>query len=339
MAAAGVAVLVAGFWTVAGGDRPPAGAAYASTPRGQRVAGGAPVPMRGHDDRGDPITIVAAGDLSCDPTNEMFNGGHGTRRWCRAEDTEALIASIDPDIVMPLGDTQYDEGRLAAYRASYALHWGVERDRTRAVVGNHEYLASPIAHGFFTYFGPSAGPTDRGWYAFDAGAWHVVVLNSNCMLVGCGAGSRQFRWLVADLDRTAPETCTLVAFHHPRFSSGPHGDDAELRLLRPIWRLLFSRGADLVINAHDHIYERFAPMDPRGGRDRAFGIREFIVGTGGAQHYWVERVRYASQVRNVDTFGVLELMLVDGGYSWRFVPIGGFTFTDQGSDTCHGAPS
>jgi hypothetical protein len=248
-----------------------------------------------------------------------------------------LIQRIDPDIVIPLGDTQYDEGRLAAFRASYALHWGLERWRSRPVVGNHEYLSSPDAHGYFTYFGPQAGPPGKGWYSYDAGAWHVVALNSNCMLVGCDRSSRQYRWLADDL-AADPQSCTLVSFHHPRFSSGPHGNDAELLLLRPIWRLLYRQGVDLVVNAHDHIYERFAPMDPRGHRDREFGIREFIVGTGGAEHYWIERVRYASQVRDVDTFGVLRLSLSDGGYVWAFEPIDGFSFTDQGSGTCHDAP-
>ena len=207
------------------------------------------------------VTVVAAGDLSCDPTNEMFNAGHGTRRWCRAEDTEALIERIDPDIVIPLGDTQYDEGRLTAFRASYALHWGLERWRSRPVVGNHEYLSSPDAHGYFTYFGPEAGPPGKGWYSYDAGAWHVVALNSNCVLVRCDRSSGQYRWLASDL-AASPESCTLVSFHHALFSSGPHGDEAELLLLRPIWRLLYQHGVDLVLNAHDHIYERFAPMDP-----------------------------------------------------------------------------
>ena len=212
---------------------------------------------------GPAVAVVAAGDLSCDPTNEMFNAGHGTRRWCRAEDTEALIQRIDPDVVIPLGDTQYDEGRLAAFRASYALHWGLERWRSRPVVGNHEYLSSPDAHGYFTYFGPDAGPPGKGWYSYDAGAWHIVALNSNCMLVRCDRSSGQYRWLADDL-AASPAPCTLVTFHHARFSSGPHGDEPELLLLRPIWRLLYQRGVDLVLNAHDHIYERFAPMDPAG---------------------------------------------------------------------------
>jgi len=337
-----LAILAAGA-LASGGDEPRTGRRDASPTRGPRIDVVRTEWERGRsvDAPAEPVpavTVVAAGDLSCDPTNEMFNAGHGTRRWCRAEDTEALIQRIDPDIVIPLGDTQYDEGRLAAFRASYALHWGLERWRSRPVVGNHEYLSSPDAHGYFMYFGPEAGPPGKGWYSYDAGAWHVVALNSNCMLVRCDRSSRQYRWLADDLE-ASPGPCTLVSFHHARFSSGPHGDDPELLLLRPIWRLLYRRGVDLVVNAHDHIYERFAPMDPGGHRDPEFGTREFIVGTGGAEHYWIERVRYASQVRDVDTFGVLRLSLGDGGYAWAFEPIDGFSFTDQGSGTCHGAPS
>ena len=342
MAMSAVAVVLAVAWTLFATEEIEVGAAYTpaarghetDTPRTERpVQSSLQSPMRRPG-----VSVVAAGDLSCDPANEMFRGGHGSPRWCRAEDTAALIDAIDPDVVIPLGDTQYDTGQLHDFRASYDRHWGKQLRRTRPVVGNHEYGASPDADGYFTYFGDRAGRRGRGWYSYRLGSWHVVALNSNCLLVACGPGSAQYRWLDRDL-RTSRAACTLVAMHHPRFSSGPHGDDPDLQLLRPMWRLLYDRGAEVVLGAHDHIYERFAPMDPRGRKDQARGVRQFTAGTGGAEHYWIEQVRYASQVREVDTFGVLNLTLLDGSYRWRFAPVAGSTFSDQGSDGCHRPPA
>jgi acid phosphatase type 7 len=282
-------------------------------------------------------TIVAAGDIACDPGSPLFNHGRGKPRWCRARDTARLIAGIDPAAVLPLGDDQYDDGRLGKFRRSYDLGWGHQRWRSRPVLGNHEYEASSRAAGYFAYFGRRAGPSDRGWYSYDLGAWHLIALNSNCLLVRCDPGSPQMTWLDGDLT-DHPSTCTLAYFHHPRFSSGPHGDDPELLLLRPMWRALYAAGVDVVLNGHDHLYERFAPMDPHGFADRSFGVRQFTVGTGGAEHYPVERVRYESQVRNSTTFGVLQMSLLPSAYAWRFVPVEGGRFTDVGRDTCHAAP-
>jgi hypothetical protein len=285
----------------------------------------------------DP-TIVAAGDISCDPTNSLFHHGHGTKTWCRAGDTTSLIERINPDEVLPLGDEQYEDGRLSAFHRSYAIHWGTQLWRSRPVPGNHEYYGSSSASGYFAFFGSHAGPGKRGWYSYDLGAWHLIALNSNCDLIRCRPGSAQYRWLHHDL-ATHASACTLAYFHHPRFSSGPHGNDSTVALTTPFWRLLYRGGADVILNGHDHIYERFAPMTPMGTRDVATGIREFVVGTGGAEHYWIERVRWQSQVRNARTFGVLRMTLHPGSYAWRFVPIHGASFTDAGSDTCHGVPA
>ncbi len=281
--------------------------------------------------------VVAAGDIACDPGSGAFGNGGGTATWCRARDTFALIRAIDPDLVLPLGDEQYDDGRLTKFRRSYDLSWGSMRLRSRPVPGNHEYGVAD-ASGYFRYFGARAGSPGRGWYSYDLAGWHLVALNSNCSLVGCAVGSPQYRWLQADLG-SHPLSCTLAYFHHPRFSSGPHGDDLEATWTRDLWRLLYARGADLVLNGHDHIYERFAPMTPAGVVDRSTGIREFVVGTGGVQHYWIDQVRWASQVRNARAFGVLRLSLAPDRYAWRFVPVAGSSFSDSGFGRCHGVPA
>jgi hypothetical protein len=284
----------------------------------------------------EPVpTVAAAGDIACDRHHEFFNDGDGTAKWCRADDTRAVLRRLDPDVVLPLGDTQYDEGRLAEYHASYDLSWGRLLDRTRPAVGNHEYYASSNARGYFAYFGDRAGPPGQGWYSYELGGWHVVALNSNCQMLPCGPGSPQYEWLADDL-ADSRASCTLAYFHHPRFSSGPHGDDPSVT---PLWRLLYGEGAELILVGHDHLYERFEPLTPAGARDDLFGIRQFTVGTGGAQLYPVEDVRRHSVTRNTKSFGVLELALRDATYRWRFVPIDRGGYTDRGSAACHDAPA
>lgn len=285
--------------------------------------------------QGGPVTVVAAGDIACDPRNTLFNKGWGSGGWCRANAVDKVIQSVDPDAVLALGDEQYDDGRLKAFQQSYARSWGKELGRTYAVPGNHEYYGSRAAYGYFTYFGAHAGPTRNGWYTVRIGDWRLIALNSNCGIVGCAAGTRQFNWLRSTLDRK-PSRCTVAIMHHPLISSGPHGDDETHA--RPLWKLLYRHGVDVALVGHDHQYERFAPVNALGVRNRAYGIREFVVGTGGAEHYSVTSVHRYSQVHNSQTYGVLELSLTSKGFSWQFDPALGATFTDRGSAMCHGAP-
>lgn len=280
-----------------------------------------------------PPSVVAVGDIACDPASSSFNAGRGVRDRCRAAATWKVAAGLDPDAYLILGDAQYDDGRLRAFRESYDLSWGQGRDRTYAAIGNHAYW-TPEARGYFRYFGDRAGAPGEGWYSFDLGQWHLVALNSNCDFVGCEPGSAQYRWLARDLARSAP-ACTLAFLHHPLLSSGPHGNDESGA--RPLWDLLYGAGVDVALAAHDHHYERFAPTGSDGRRDAAFGIRTFVVGTGGAQHYWIENVQPASEVRNTRAFGVLRLDLRAKSYRWSFVPAAGATFTDAGSAECHPA--
>jgi hypothetical protein len=269
---------------------------------------------------GDPV-LVGAGDISSCDTNADAA-------------TAALVAAV-PGTVFTLGDHVYDKGTTALFSRCYAPTWGRFKSRTRPAVGNHDYLV-PGAAGYFDYFGSAAGPRGKGWYSYNRGSWHIVVLNSNCAEVGgCYAGSAQERWLRADL-AASKAPCTLAYWHHPRFSSdNDHGNESEVG---PFWRALYENGADVVLNGHAHDYERFAPQTPGGRANSALGIREFVVGSGGVNHYGFKAAQPNSQVRNATTFGVLKLTLHASGYDWRFLSVPGKRFTDTGSGSCHGRP-
>jgi hypothetical protein len=277
----------------------------------------------------DPV-IAAAGDIACAP------GSAPTATTCRQLYTSNLLANGGFTRVLTLGDNQYETGDLSAYQQSYGPTWGRVKSITRPAVGNHEYGASTTAAGYFDYFdgaGAATGPAGdrgRGYYSYDVGAWHVVALNSNCAKVACAAGSGQEKWLRSDL-AAHPKACTLAYFHHPLFSSGEHGANASAK---PLWDALYAAHADVVLNGHDHDYERFAPQTPSGAAS-ASGIREFVVGTGGRSQRAFAAVAPNSQLRNTGTFGVLQLTLRPSGYDWLFRAEAGKTFADSGSASCH----
>ncbi len=264
-----------------------------------------------------PVTLVGAGDIAtC--------GSDADSR------TAALLASI-PGTVFTAGDNAYESGAGQEFVRCYGPTWGSVRDRTLPAPGNHDY-GTPGAAGYLAYFGTAARPHGTTWYSVDLSAWHVIVLDSDCAEVGgCDASSPQGRWLAADLATNASARCTLAIWHHPRFSSGQHGDDPRTD---PFWRLLAAAGADVIVNGHDHDYERFAPQSPTGTADPAHGIMEFVVGTGGAGLRPFATIRGNSLVRDSATHGVLDLTLAPDSFQWRFVPADG-TFTDQGSAACH----
>ena len=277
-----------------------------------------------------PVTVVAAGDIACSPKDESFNGGTGVPGACRHRATSDLVASLAPDAVLVLGDTQYQRATLEGYRGSYDPTWGRFKAITRPAPGNHEY-ESEDAEDYYRYFGEAAGDPGKGYYSFDLGDWHLVALNSECDEVGgCGPGSPQLRWLRADL-AAHDDACTLAYWHRPRFSSGMHGSDEDFDAF---WQALYDAGAEIGLAAHDHDYERFAPLDPGGRVDTQHGVRQFVVGTGGAEHYEVGEPLPGSEVADDTTFGVLELTLLPHGYRWRFVPTNVGGFSDSGSATC-----
>lgn len=245
------------------------------------------------------------------------------------EDTAALLG-LEPDAsVLTLGDNVYGSGTHQEFADCFHPSWGQYRDRMFPAPGNHDYGTANAA-GYFDYFGAAAGDPDKGYYSFDVGDWHLVSLNSNCSDIGgCDIGSPQHDWLVEDL-AAHPALCTLAYMHHPRFSSGSHGDDDDVQ---DLWATLADGGAELMLAGHDHDYERFAPMNANGEAD-AEGMRMFVVGTGGTGFRSMGSSPN-TQASNDDTHGVLGLDLNDGSYDWEFLPVEGKTYTDSGSTGCH----
>src|SRR2546425_4608699 len=266
-----------------------------------------------------PVTLVGAGNIAkCGATGD---------------DATAVLLDGIPGTVFAAGDAAYDNGTLTQYNGCYNLSWGRHKARTQPTPGERDYKTAN-AGGYFGYFGAAAGDPKKGYYSYDLGAWHIVVLNSgSTSLVPTTATSPQVQWLRADL-AAHPAHCTLAYWHHPLFQPR-HTPNPNIR---PLWDALYAGGVDVVVNAHYGFYERFAPQSPTGAADPAGGIREFVVGTGGARvDGFGGTPRPNSQVRNSGTFGVLKLTLDDGTYAWQFVPIAGKTFTDTGTDACHGA--
>jgi hypothetical protein len=274
----------------------------------------------------EPVVVVAAaGDIAaCNSKGD--------------EATARLVEGIDGATVLALGDLAYPDGSAEKFADCYDPTWGQFKERTKPTPGNHDYYTKG-ASGYFDYFGDAAGDPDEGYYSYDLGSWHIVALNSNCgeKEVRCGPGSAQREWLEEDLAaaNAADEgRCTLAYMHHPRFSSGEkRGSHASLE---PLWEALYEEGADVVLSAHEHNYERFAPQDPYGEADSQRGIREFVVGTGGKSHYPILEPIANSEVHNDESYGVLELTLHPRSYEWRFVPVeGAEEFTDSGEEQCH----
>ncbi len=296
---------------------------------------------------GDPV-VAAAGDIACDPKSSSFNGGNGTGNSCRQKAVSDLLVNAGYSAVLLLGDNQYYCGSLEAFQKSYDLSWGRVKSITFPAVGNHEYLTTPAsdrtgcdssntgAAGYFGYFGSAAGDPSKGYYSFNIGTWHVIVLNSSCSKAGgCSSSTPQGKWLRADLAAHA-NYCTMAYWHIPLFSSGGRANSTY----KTFWDALYEADADLVLSSHDHTYERFAPQTPSGSKDTARGIRQFVVGTGGSNHTSFPGSAWPnSEVRNSTTFGVLKLTLRPTSYDWEFVPEAGKTFTDSGSQACHGQSS
>jgi fibronectin type 3 domain-containing protein len=279
---------------------------------------------------GSTVTIAVAGDIACATTDAAYNGGNGTSTACRQKATSNLLVGAGYAAVLALGDNQYNSGSLSQYQASYDPTWGRVKSITHPVTGNHEYGTSN-ASGYFSYYGSSAGDPSKGYYSFDVGTWHLIALNSNCTIIACTAGSAQETWLRNDL-ATHPNVCTLAFDHHARWSSGHDGDNT---FMQPMWQDLYDANAELFLSGHSHNYERFAPQNATGGLDNTRGVRQFVVGSGGAFFTGVGSAHANSQVRNNDTYGILKLTLRPTGYDWQFVPEAGRTFTDSGSTACH----
>jgi hypothetical protein len=274
-----------------------------------------------------PITgpsVAAVGDAVCPPSGAV------TSTTCRQVAVSNLLVN-NPSLTwfLALGDLQYENGELANFQTAYEASYGRVKAKTKPAPGNHEYNTAG-APGYYTYFGAAAGDPTKGYYSFDVGStWHVIALNSNCAAVACAAGSAQEQWLRADLAAATARPCTIAYWHHPRFSSGSHGNDTTTAAF---WTALQQFGAELVLNGHEHDYERFAPQLPTGVAD-AKGIRELVVGTGGRSIGSFGTTAANSQVR-MQGFGVLDLTLGTNAYAWRFVDESG-AVRDSGTGTCH----
>lgn len=279
--------------------------------------------------------VMAAGDIACDPADPDFNAGAGRGNRCRQRETAALLAAAD--LILALGDSQYQCGGLAAYRAAFDRSWGRYLARIRPTPGNHDHKPNGApkpfgtncdqthaAAGYFAYFGSSA---PSGAYSFDAGGWHFATVDTTCNPALCAA---EAGWLSRDL-ANHPAPCSIVFFHHPRWTSGFEGNHPGSEVF---WRAAAAAGVEMILNGHDHDYERFAPMDARG-KPSATGVREFVVGTGGYSLNPFRAIQPNSVVRNDTTFGVLKLTLRAGSYDWQFLPAAGGTFTDRGTASCH----
>jgi hypothetical protein len=278
--------------------------------------------------RTDAPVLLAAGDIAdCGSSGD--------------EATANLLDELE-GMVVTLGDHAYDWGTESDFAECYEPSWGRHRVRTRPVIGGHEYGSDGgDASAYYRYFrrqlggfGRTAVNQRRGWYSYDVGAWHVVALNTSWRDVGLPTPqSAQVRWLRSDLAAHSAR-CTLALWHDPVFSSGLNGGSFSYK---PLWDVLYEHGAEVILNGHDHDYERFALQDPGGRYDPNRGIRQFVVGTGGASHYAFSQgtgILPNSEARNDNTFGVLRLTLLPAAYEWEFVPVAGATFTDAGSGRC-----
>ncbi|HXV85058.1 MAG TPA: PKD domain-containing protein [Gemmatimonadales bacterium] len=266
---------------------------------------------------GEPVVLVGAGDIGD----------------CASEADEATAALLDniPGTIMTVGDNAYPNGSPEDFQNCFEPNWGRHKARIRPATGNHEYH-TPDAAGYFAYFGAAAGEPGKGYYSYQLGAWHVVVLNSS---IDMSATSAQLAWLRQDL-AASDARCTAAYWHHPRFTSTTRSDDTTLP--RAAWEALYEAGAEVIVSAHQHHYERFAPQKPGGARDLLYGIRQFVIGTGGDRGESFGPPHPTSEVRDNSSYGVLQLTLDSLGYAWQFVPVPGDTLQDRGTGTCHGPP-
>ena len=282
--------------------------------------------------------IAAAGDIACAPNNPRYNAGAGTFNSCRQHDTAALLNQQAYASVLPLGDLINGEDvTLNGFLSSYEPTWGRFRAISRPAIGNHEYDDLAGATGYWDYWngagvtdGP-AGTRGQGWYSYNLGSWHLIALNSNCSIVACEPTSRQGRWLQRELEQNS-NRCVLAYFHHPRFSSGLYGSPAKTQ---SFWRALYRGGADVILNGHDHLYERFGPQRPSGQLDRRRGISQFTVGTGGYFLFPIETLAPHSRFFTNNTFGILHMRLGRDSLGWSFLNTPSGTPIDRGRLRCH----
>jgi acid phosphatase type 7 len=325
-------ILLAGLVLVVSGKAPPGTGDVSLGPSGDpsgtpAVSSGSPGPP-GSASPPQPTPPPATPSA-----NDPVLVGAGDIGDCTTDNDEATAALLDgiPGTVMALGDLAYPNGTAAQFEDCYDPTWGRHKERTRPIPGNHDYHTKG-AKAYLDYFGEAAVNAEGDpWYSYDLGEWHIIALDSECEETNdCVLDSKQGRWLSADL-AASDAMCTMALWHVPRFSSGFHQNDNDLDAF---WRLLYAAGADVIVNGHDHDYERFAPQDPDAVEDRQRGIREFVVGTGGTTLRPFEELAANSELRAANMYGVLKFTLHPTSYEWQFIPTTG-DFSDSGRANCH----
>jgi predicted phosphodiesterase len=259
---------------------------------------------------------VGAGDISMCNRSDHFD--------------TALLLDIYPGAIFTAGDNTNDEGFADEYKNCFDSSWGRYKSRIHPVPGNHDYGVKE-GKPYFDYFGSRAGRKSEGYYSYDVGPWHIISLNSNCEYVDCSADSDQYRWLKRDLKNNTA-LCTMAIWHHPRVSSAPEGKDKSVK---PFWDLLYEYGAEVIVNGHSHIYERYAPQNSELKLDWENGMVQFIVGTGGAYFEDLKNVQPNSKAKILQTHGILVFSLFEDHYDWGFLPVDGVSFYDSGTMYCH----
>jgi len=306
------------------------------------------------DAASDPV-LAAAGDIACNAAENADSADYPQPQWCQQAATASLITSMAPTAVAALGDEQYENGTLAEFdgAGAYDATWGVAsiKPRTYPVPGNHEYGNGTTAADYFTYFGAVAGDPSKGYYSYNLGSWHIVALNSNCTDSGCtfysnlgsaaepgSVATAEVTWLKNDL-AAHQGMCTLAYWHHPLFAAGWVGGSPGVK---PFWDALYAHGADVVLNAHDHVYERYGPLNPSGASDNTRGVREFDSATGGRVVTGFPSNPTAAsppvQAYDGSHHGVLFLTLHSSSYDWSFHAVDGSAqglAEDHGTTNCH----
>ena len=307
----GLAVLCLAFSQCSGGTQP-----SPITQPGPTVPGPSPnpTPVPTPSPIFAPQTFSGAGDIAfCDQGNSMG--------------VSKLLDTVGGTL-FTLGDNAYMNGTMREYQECYGPTWGRHKARTRPTPGNHEYHTAGAAP-YFEYFGANAGFSGVGYYSFDLGAWHILSLNSE---IDTRSFSPQGIWLQNELESN-PTKCTLAYWHKPKFSSGPNGNHPHME---PFWNILYDAGVDVILNGHDHLYERFAPQDPIGRPDGRAGIRQFTVGTGGVPLYEFRTLIQPNSERRIRQHGILKLTLMTDSYQWEFLPLSRAAGdVDTGIDSCH----
>ena len=275
-----------------------------------------PPPTRTPQPTKTPVYFSGAGDISI--CGQMGDD----------ETAEILLNRVGSGLYFSAGDSSNEYGNLYEYQNCFEPSWGQLMPDLRVVPGNHDYYSDPLEN-YWIYFDGIAGQPGKGWYSFEHGDWHIVMMNSNCGYVGCGPSSEQIAWLKQDLS-ISENQCSLAIWHHPRFNSGITGN---ADWLYTFWDVLYEYGVDVVVNGHDHHYERMAKINPQGEADPIFGVRSFIVGTGGVSYYGIDQIQPFSEVRITDQFGVIQFELKPRSYDWQFINVEGEVM-DFGSDVC-----